>query len=142
MAFGHDPSDFAHEKFSAFVIKVIEGDYTVADNVDRLYDWTAIFDRRVHLTFGVFVDESGEADFFALLHDQIITRLSKKCSENLICGACFYLEGTSAKRQESPTMRRSKRERSSAPMSALAPDVPETATVVCIGMPPMVNRIL
>ncbi len=83
MAFSHDSSDFAHEKFSAFVIQVIEGDHTVTNNIDRLNDRTAIFDRRVHLTFGVLVDESGEADFFALLHDRIITRLAEKCSKKV-----------------------------------------------------------
>jgi hypothetical protein len=69
LTFGHDPSGLTQEESFAFVIKVIEGDYTVADNVDRLDDRITVFDRRIHLTFGVFVDEGGEADFFALLHD-------------------------------------------------------------------------
>lgn len=76
MAFSHDPPGLAQEEFFALIIQVIKGDHAVADNVDRLDDRIAIFDRRIHLAFGVFVDESGEADFFTLDHDQIITRFA------------------------------------------------------------------
>lgn len=69
LAFGQDSSGFAQEEFFSFVIKVIEGDNAVAHDVHCLDDRIAIFDRRIHLAFGVLVDESGEADHFALLHN-------------------------------------------------------------------------